>query len=469
MAINSVTIKRLYALSNNQCAFPECLVKFVSPTDEHENLSEICHIEAAQKGGARYNANSTDDERNSFENLILLCPTHHTKVDNNPQEYTIEKLKEMKKAHQDDSLDDYIFNQTLSKEVIKSLYEQRIGNTGVIWEKIKDIEKINKQQMGESISEIDNVFKGILSKYIKTFIASGNELNENKKCNQNRSNYVKNSFIIVECIINIFVSYCLVKICKNKKKNIIDMLMALDGKDIYDKMNLLSKPLDTYLSEKNIHDDEILSLYSEKRDAVVKENELKILAEELFEINKKVKNSTDLCLSDCKRAEIILTEFLSRFSFLANYYMVSICKVDYHNMLGNQEPRHIQEIISTSNSKIYKESECELSHCMFLVNLKNEHYTNLFPFLIDYNSLKPKADTNSPHFLYFSFCTKNSDTEKNYYFNRLGYTDADGTDIPFDYDDNVKYEGIQTEKYNTNRLICSFRKDDTSITKTEEK
>jgi hypothetical protein len=97
-----VTIKRLYALSGNQCAFPDCTVKFVSPIED-VNLSEVCHIEAAEPGGTRYNSDSNDEERRSFDNLILLCPTHHTLVDSSAN-YSADDLRDMKKAHEDKML-----------------------------------------------------------------------------------------------------------------------------------------------------------------------------------------------------------------------------------------------------------------------------------------------------------------------------------------------------------------------------
>ena len=93
-----LTIKRLYALSGNQCAFPGCDVTFASPKDE-TNISNICHIEAAEEGGERYNSNSNDEERRSFENLILLCPNHHKATDD-VQTYTVDLLREMKRTHE---------------------------------------------------------------------------------------------------------------------------------------------------------------------------------------------------------------------------------------------------------------------------------------------------------------------------------------------------------------------------------
>ena len=55
---------RLYALSGNRCAFPGCVVTFVSPEDE-TNVSNICHIEAAEEGGERYNPKSNEKNARS--------------------------------------------------------------------------------------------------------------------------------------------------------------------------------------------------------------------------------------------------------------------------------------------------------------------------------------------------------------------------------------------------------------------
>ena len=62
-------------------------------------IGEICHIEAANPEGERYNPTQSDKERASFENLIIFCANHHKKT-NNVSIYTVESLKEMKKKHE---------------------------------------------------------------------------------------------------------------------------------------------------------------------------------------------------------------------------------------------------------------------------------------------------------------------------------------------------------------------------------
>lgn len=95
--ITILTIKRLYSMSGNRCAFPGCNQPFFK--DDETNISNICHIEAAEPGGQRYNPDSNDEYRRSFENLILLCPNHH-KITDNTEKYTVEVLKEMKRNHE---------------------------------------------------------------------------------------------------------------------------------------------------------------------------------------------------------------------------------------------------------------------------------------------------------------------------------------------------------------------------------
>ena len=62
-------------------------------------MTEICHIEAANIGGERFNSEQTNEERRAFENLIVMCGTHHT-VTNDVNRYTVNVMKEMKRAHE---------------------------------------------------------------------------------------------------------------------------------------------------------------------------------------------------------------------------------------------------------------------------------------------------------------------------------------------------------------------------------
>lgn len=65
------TIKRLFALSGNRCAFPGCFNSLVDPPGKV--TGRICHIRGRNTGGQRFDATQTDTERHGFDNLLLLC------------------------------------------------------------------------------------------------------------------------------------------------------------------------------------------------------------------------------------------------------------------------------------------------------------------------------------------------------------------------------------------------------------
>ena len=91
-------VKKLFALSGNQCAFPDCLTAIVQPSGTV--TGKICHIRARSPEGPRYDPAQTDKERHDFANLILLCSVHHDIVDNEPKRFTVEVLQEMKEVHE---------------------------------------------------------------------------------------------------------------------------------------------------------------------------------------------------------------------------------------------------------------------------------------------------------------------------------------------------------------------------------
>lgn len=90
-------IKMLFARSGNRCAFPKCR----APMAVNGTLTgEVCHIKGVRPGSARYDPGQTDVERHAYANLVLMCPTHHTVVDDDEEAYTVERLCKIKAAHE---------------------------------------------------------------------------------------------------------------------------------------------------------------------------------------------------------------------------------------------------------------------------------------------------------------------------------------------------------------------------------
>jgi tetratricopeptide (TPR) repeat protein len=93
------TIKRLFAVSGNRCAFPGCDLPLVDEASGNV-LGEICHVKARSPDGPRYDREQKEEERHGFGNLVLLCPTHHAIVDGDAGTYTVEELLRIKAEHE---------------------------------------------------------------------------------------------------------------------------------------------------------------------------------------------------------------------------------------------------------------------------------------------------------------------------------------------------------------------------------
>jgi hypothetical protein len=97
------TIKLLFGLSRNQCAFPDCPKPIIIPgTDQSDKaiIGHICHIYAVSNVGPRGKPGLTSEQRNAFENLVLMCRDHHGAVDTQHKTYPAKLLFKWKKGHE---------------------------------------------------------------------------------------------------------------------------------------------------------------------------------------------------------------------------------------------------------------------------------------------------------------------------------------------------------------------------------
>lgn len=116
-------IKLLFARSSNRCAFPRCR----APIALDETLAgEVCHIKGARPRSARYDASQTDTERHAYENLILMCPTHHTVIDDDEEAYTVERLRAIKASHEAGS----VSISDAEASLVANLFIQSATNSG---------------------------------------------------------------------------------------------------------------------------------------------------------------------------------------------------------------------------------------------------------------------------------------------------------------------------------------------------
>ena len=125
VSITQQTVKKLFALSGNQCAFPNCN-NLIYDTENDSLIGVICHIKAKNANGPRFDENQTDDERKSFENLVLMCSNHHKIIDDDPISYTVERLQEIKENHESQNN-----QEEPSERTINNIMVNLLGNVTV--------------------------------------------------------------------------------------------------------------------------------------------------------------------------------------------------------------------------------------------------------------------------------------------------------------------------------------------------
>lgn len=97
LAPKTDVLRALFARSGNQCAFPGCTQMLINGNNKF--IAQVCHIEGALEGGERFNPDKNDEQRRSYDNLVLLCYPHHIET-NEVDEYPVERLLQIKIMHE---------------------------------------------------------------------------------------------------------------------------------------------------------------------------------------------------------------------------------------------------------------------------------------------------------------------------------------------------------------------------------
>lgn len=109
----------LWGRSANICAFPNCkraLVIDETLTDDPSVIGEEAHIVARKNDGPRGLSALTEEQRDKYDNLILLCNIHHKLIDDQSNEYTVDKLHAFKKEHEKWVINNLLTDSKKTKE-----------------------------------------------------------------------------------------------------------------------------------------------------------------------------------------------------------------------------------------------------------------------------------------------------------------------------------------------------------------
>jgi hypothetical protein len=122
MTLKNSDMKKLWARSGNMCSFPKCQVELTQEERANRVIGEEEHIKGEKPTAPRYDPNQTQEERESYENRILLCPTHHTLVDSNEKTWTVSQLRKMKIDHEKQIIRNQQFPQVMNE--LKKLFQK---------------------------------------------------------------------------------------------------------------------------------------------------------------------------------------------------------------------------------------------------------------------------------------------------------------------------------------------------------
>lgn len=92
----------LMGLCGGKCEFRGCNDSVIEDmlTGDRSNFSNYAHIIASSEKGPRGDKELSKILSNDENNVMVLCRKHHKEVDDNPEKYTIDFLKEMKSEHE---------------------------------------------------------------------------------------------------------------------------------------------------------------------------------------------------------------------------------------------------------------------------------------------------------------------------------------------------------------------------------
>lgn len=101
MTLTNKTRKLLWGRSGTRCAICQCeLIMDSTPEDDESVVGDECHIVARESGGPRNDPNVPKEKLDQYDNLIILCRVHHKMVDDQENTYSVERLRRIKKEHE---------------------------------------------------------------------------------------------------------------------------------------------------------------------------------------------------------------------------------------------------------------------------------------------------------------------------------------------------------------------------------
>lgn len=123
---------------------------------------EIAHIHAANEDGPRFSSDLSERQRDSFDNLILLCKPHHETVDkDDPESFPVEVLKQWKSQRETSGQSALAGLRNLTEErlqeVISEALEFRDNQMQEALDRFTEIDSEAAEVLRGLVNELDEV------------------------------------------------------------------------------------------------------------------------------------------------------------------------------------------------------------------------------------------------------------------------------------------------------------------------
>jgi HNH endonuclease len=150
MVISAKSMKILWANAAGRCAFPGCRERLSFGTEGEiapYTIGEMAHIKGERANSNRHDAQQDSSERNSYTNLILLCPNHHTLIDQreNEEKYSIDFLQQLKIEHENFILEQLEANIISDLMSIAKVVRPLLAENYQVWSKYGPMSEIAKK------------------------------------------------------------------------------------------------------------------------------------------------------------------------------------------------------------------------------------------------------------------------------------------------------------------------------------
>lgn len=141
-SIPAETKLRLFAASGGHCQRPECLAAlYPSELSGVKHIAEMAHVLPHAEAGPRKEERPDEGfDPDSFDNLILLCPTCHTIIDKKPDAYPRSTLLTWKREHLSNLAAHQGITEYDSREDVRNAISERMDENRAIWKKFAPVD-----------------------------------------------------------------------------------------------------------------------------------------------------------------------------------------------------------------------------------------------------------------------------------------------------------------------------------------